>query len=127
MPFGKEMPRPLMSSYNKVNGEYVNNSRDLSDPRVLRCEWGFEGLVMTDWYATGGKLGDHCGAIQAGNGLDYCPAAGRLSENLPGRSRSGRLEEKALRRSGRPCDPGRFAGSRIYQAYRKKYGTKKEA
>lgn len=114
----------LMSSYNKVNGEYVNNSRDLLT-RVLRCEWGFEGLVMTDWYATGGKLGDHCGAIQAGTDL-IMPGGRKVVRELARQVRSGRLEEKALRRSGARVIRG-VSGSRIYQAYRKKYGTKKEA
>ena len=47
--------RSVMSSYNRVNGEYVNNSYDLL-VKVLRQEWGFDGLVMTDWFATGKDL-----------------------------------------------------------------------
>ena len=41
-------PECIMSSYNKVNGTYVNSSSDLING-VLRCEFGFEGVVMTDW------------------------------------------------------------------------------
>ena len=43
-------PVTVMGSYNLVNGTYVNNSADLLT-NVLRCEWGFDGLVMSDWNA----------------------------------------------------------------------------
>lgn len=41
-------PKCVMSSYNMVNGTYVNSSYDLI-VNTLRCEFGFEGVVMTDW------------------------------------------------------------------------------
>jgi beta-glucosidase len=41
-------PMCYMTSYNKVNGIHVSHSKSLIDD-VLRQEWGFEGLVMSDW------------------------------------------------------------------------------
>lgn len=44
-------PMAVMSSYNMINGVHAANSRDLLTT-VLRSEWGFEGIVMTDWGTT---------------------------------------------------------------------------
>ncbi len=42
----------IMTSYNRLNGSYGADNRGLLET-ILRGEWGFEGLVMTDWYAQG--------------------------------------------------------------------------
>lgn len=70
-------PRAVMSSYNLVNGEHTCNSRDLLTA-VLRDEWGYQGLVMTDWLITTQFLaalkhkyptGSAAGCVRAGNDL----------------------------------------------------------
>ena len=44
----KSQPWMLMSSYNMLNGQYTSVNRGLMHD-VLRCEWGFEGVAVTDW------------------------------------------------------------------------------
>ena len=86
----------IMTSYNKINGVYAPNSHDLCT-KVLRSEWGFDGVVMTDWFSTGRKKADADLAMQAGNDLIMPGAAADKRKILSG-IRSGRIGEEDLRR-----------------------------
>ena len=57
-------PWTIMTSYNKINGTYTSEEKDLVET-VLREDWGYKGVVMTDWY--GGK--DAVAQMKAGNDM----------------------------------------------------------
>lgn len=62
--------KAIMSSYNEVNGEYANENKHLLKD-ILREEWGFDGVVITDW----GGSNDHVKGVAAGSNLEM-PAPG---------------------------------------------------
>ena len=61
--------KAIMSSYNEVNGTYVNENRHLMVD-ILREEWGFDGIVITDW----GGSNSHTAGVAARSNLEMpCP------------------------------------------------------
>ena len=88
-------PWCVMSSYNKVNGVYVCNSRDFCTG-VLREEWGFDGVVMSDWNAT--DQCSHAEAINAGNDL-IMPGNKGVEKALQKALEDGALNRDALNTS----------------------------
>lgn len=62
--------KTLMSSYNEVNGIYANENKHLLLD-ILREEWGFDGIVVTDW----GASNDHAAGVAARSNLEM-PAPG---------------------------------------------------
>lgn len=86
--------KSVMTSYNLINGIYTPNSFDLCT-NVLRCEWGFNGVVMTDWLSTGRGLGDNGLAIKAGNDL-IMPGGAYYKKQIKKALRKGTLSYEAL-------------------------------
>jgi len=81
-------PKTIMSAYNRVNGTYANETRDLLLD-TLRGRWGFDGFVMSDW----GASNDHVEGVRNGSALEM-PAPGLDSAmNLVKAVQSGRLSE----------------------------------
>lgn len=70
--------KAIMSSYNQVNGEYANENKHLLQD-ILRDDWGFDGIVITDW----GGSNDHVKGVAAGSNLEMpAPGLGSAREIL---------------------------------------------
>ena len=82
--------KALMSSYNLVNGTYANENNHLLK-EILRDEWGYQGVVVTDW----GGDNDRVEGIKAGNELEM-PGCKDTSKDIVDAVMSGRLKEKEL-------------------------------
>jgi beta-glucosidase len=81
----------LMTGYNKLNGRYCSEQQQLLQD-ILRDEWGFDGFVVSDWFALGSTVG------WATAGLDLeMPGPGRLyGERLADAVRRGEVEPQLL-------------------------------
>ena len=88
--------KSIMTSYNRVNGVYSPNSHDLCT-KVLRNEWGFDGVVMTDWFSTGGDKADTARCMSAGNDL-IMPGGGSYKRDILKGLKDGKISEADLRR-----------------------------
>lgn len=86
-------PWTVMTSYNKINGTYTSESEELIE-QILRDEWGYKGMVMTDWY--GGK--DAVAQMIAGNDMLQPGRPSQYHEIIDGVN-SGALDMAVLDRN----------------------------
>ncbi|MFO7779039.1 MAG: glycoside hydrolase family 3 C-terminal domain-containing protein [Nitriliruptoraceae bacterium] len=86
-------PWTVMSAYNRLNGTYCSDHRWLLT-EVLREEWGFDGLVMSDW----GGLNDRIAATQAGCDLEMPGSGGALDREVLLAAEQGRLSAAEIDR-----------------------------
>ena len=84
-------PKAIMSSYNRINGTYANENAHLLED-ILRKEWGFEGMVVTDW----GGDNDHATGVKAGSNLVMPAPGANLARKLLSAVKEGTLKESVL-------------------------------
>jgi beta-glucosidase len=84
-------PWTVMCSYNKVNGTYASQHRFLLT-QVLREEWGWDGLVVSDW----GAVRDRVAALEAGLDLEMPSSGGRTDADVVAAVRAGTLDEAVV-------------------------------
>lgn len=90
-------PKALMSAYNRINGVYCSENTELID-FILRREWGFEGIVMSDWFSTGEDRARNAECIAAGMDL-IMPGGGTVRKELLNAYKEGRLSDKDIYRA----------------------------
>lgn len=106
-------PHTVMCAYNRVNGTFASENRELLTG-ILREEWGFDGLVMTDWGATR----DRVAGVAAGCDLDMPGEVAHNRERIIDAVRRGALPAEALDASvarvldlvARSAEPGEVGG-----------------
>lgn len=84
-------PWTVMCSYNRLNGVYASEHHWLLT-EVLREQWGFDGLLMSDW----GAVNDRVAALAAGLDLEMPPNLGVSDAALVAAVRDGTLDEAVL-------------------------------
>lgn len=95
-------PHALMTSYNLLNGEHTSESRDLIE-NILRCEWGYQGIVMTDWLVAEEAMSKNAqypaakaGKIAAAGGDLVMPGGKNNVADILKRLETGELDRKQL-------------------------------
>lgn len=83
--------RSIMTSYNEVNGVYANENEHLLKD-ILRGEWGFDGIVITDW----GGSNDHVKGVAAGSNLEMPSPGLHSARELIEAVENGSLSMEAL-------------------------------
>lgn len=84
-------PWTVMNSYNRINGEYASQNSYLQN-KVLRGEWGFDGLIVTDW----GSSVDRIPGILCGTDLEMPSSGGYNTKKIIEAVKNGELTEEAL-------------------------------
>ncbi len=84
-------PFTVMCSYNRVNGVFASENPFLLT-QVLRDEWDFDGLVVSDW----GAVNDRVSALAAGMDLEMPSSGGRTDAQIVAAVRDGSLDEAVL-------------------------------
>jgi|LAHS01.1.fsa_nt_gb beta-glucosidase len=81
----------VMSAYNRLNGDYCNENIHLQKG-ILRGDWGFDGVVLTDW----GAENDRVKGLIAGNSLEMPSTSGETSRDIVAAVRCGLIDKDDL-------------------------------
>lgn len=84
----------VMTSYNKINGEYPAQNRHIST-EILRDDWGFDGVLLTDW----GAMDRIIPSIKAGLNLQMPGDDGSSAAKIVAAIRTGELTEHELNKT----------------------------
>lgn len=87
----KAQPWTVMSAYNRVSGDYCTENGYLQN-KILRDEWGFEGVVMSDW----GAVNNRVKGLTDGCDLEMPSSHGYGTKKICDAVRDGTLDEKYL-------------------------------
>lgn len=87
-------PSTLMCSYNKINGVYSSDNKKLLKD-ILRNEWGYEGLVVTDW----GAMNDRVKAFEAGCDLNMPGNSSYMEKDVIEAVKNKKLDESYIDKS----------------------------
>lgn len=87
--------KAVMTCYNRVNGEYGSENTHLLK-EILRGEWGFEGMTVSDWCA----VSDRVAGLKAGLTLEMPACVGITDRQIVKAVRDGELDEKLLDEQG---------------------------
>ena len=108
-------PATVMCAYNQLNGTYCSDNRNLLR-NILRDEWGFEGVIVTDW----GAMNDRVKAFEAGLDLEMPGSQqGYFDAMVVAAVHSGELSEERINESvDRLLDLILASAARIKSDYR---------
>ena len=87
----KGHPATVMCAYNKINGEHCSDSKKLLTD-ILRKDWGFDGMVVTDW----GAMSDRIKGYEAGCDLNMPGGSAFMEKEAADAVREGRLDESLV-------------------------------
>ena len=87
----KAKPWTVMNSYNKING-YHGSENKHTQVEILRDEWGYDGVVVSDW----GAVNDRVLGLKNGNDLEMPSSSGAGTQRIVDAVRSGALDESVV-------------------------------